>query len=465
MTIQGIDEEELRRVTELSTEFFTQPESGAADFEEKLLAAIAAAHNTLAANARDDQKMAEKAQLAEETCRKLLGEEETLLALIEKRLTLESELKDLELYAEQQQTDLQMLNLSEQAKLPDSRIADYQDEVSKLAASQVPYLQLSEKYSASASSAAQDNQDENLAALLPEAASELTELLSAAERELLPLEVINSVQDKSKNITFELENREKFLRKEIAKFETLCELESEIKTDEKRIAVLQQQLAKLDVKTAKIAEKIAAIPENIRKAEHRLAQCSDLAANITQLTVDFEKKIAQQEAIDTIFQIEKDLAAADTNFSTAAANLRDAKLEYAAEFKNWQNGFAAHLAAKLQDGDSCPVCGATEHPNPAKTTDNLPSESKVKSAQAKADAAQAALTAMLGVKNKFEIQLTEMKKKVSSLDSQSAANEIAKAKEALDTAAQAQDKIPAVENELTALRKNRKYCMKNAVRS
>lgn len=57
----------------------------------------------------------------------------------------------------------------------------------------------------------------------------------------------------------------------------------------------------------------------------------------------------------------------------------------------WNNGQAAFLAKDLKDGDSCPVCGSTEHPNIAVATDKLPTEDERKEARKNADDAREAL--------------------------------------------------------------------------
>src|SRR5204862_7073316 len=58
----------------------------------------------------------------------------------------------------------------------------------------------------------------------------------------------------------------------------------------------------------------------------------------------------------------------------------------------WEAGQAAILAAKLVEGAPCPVCGSIEHPVPAHTDTQLPSQADVEKARLIADAADHALT-------------------------------------------------------------------------
>ncbi|MEH6907493.1 SMC family ATPase [Neobacillus drentensis] len=53
--------------------------------------------------------------------------------------------------------------------------------------------------------------------------------------------------------------------------------------------------------------------------------------------------------------------------------------------RKWMHGQAAILAAKLQSGESCPVCGSEHHPSPAiQPDDSIPTDEEMKAAKAQA---------------------------------------------------------------------------------
>lgn len=72
------------------------------------------------------------------------------------------------------------------------------------------------------------------------------------------------------------------------------------------------------------------------------------------------------------------------------ASLRSATLagEYETKNKAFLDEQAGILAQKLEEGRPCPVCGSTDHPNPAGLSENAPTEAEVKTAKKAYEEAQ-----------------------------------------------------------------------------
>lgn len=70
-------------------------------------------------------------------------------------------------------------------------------------------------------------------------------------------------------------------------------------------------------------------------------------------------------------------------FSQAVSRLNDAKSAVEELEQKWLHSQAAVLAASLQDGGACPVCGSEHHPGPAKASEGfIPTEEDLKAARA-----------------------------------------------------------------------------------
>jgi exonuclease SbcC len=73
---------------------------------------------------------------------------------------------------------------------------------------------------------------------------------------------------------------------------------------------------------------------------------------------------------------------------------------------------AGVLAQKLRAGERCPVCGATEHPSPAKLGENAPKEADVQNAKAARDRAQDCQTKKANDISAWSAAIDERKKQI-----------------------------------------------------
>jgi exonuclease SbcC len=89
--------------------------------------------------------------------------------------------------------------------------------------------------------------------------------------------------------------------------------------------------------------------------------------------------------IDEREQIHNAYKAAQDEYIKLREQSDSSNTEYERLSRAFFDAQAGILAAKLIDGEPCPVCGACEHPAPAAVSEDIPSEKEVETAKIKAD--------------------------------------------------------------------------------
>lgn len=81
----------------------------------------------------------------------------------------------------------------------------------------------------------------------------------------------------------------------------------------------------------------------------------------------------------------------------------------------WHRGQAANLALQLNPGQPCPVCGSSEHPHPAQSAEQLPTEEELQQAQRNEELANEALNKAKSEYSGLKTQHQEQLKRVEEL--------------------------------------------------
>lgn len=190
------------------------------------------------------------------------------------------------------------------------------------------------------------------------------------------------------------EDLDRELKREQERREAADEL-SRLRDMAPQVEGLEQAKGALDTATKALTEAKAGRD----RASEKLRQCRENLGQKRQLLEATEKTAAAKEARDAtvrqakvafdqatlLAQVERDMADAATKHAEASARLAKAETAFArdqetlaAQETAWQEGQAAVLARQLVPGVPCPVCGSTEHPSPAVSERELPSEAELK---------------------------------------------------------------------------------------
>ena len=124
------------------------------------------------------------------------------------------------------------------------------------------------------------------------------------------------------------------------------------------------------------------LPAELKAAEKSLAEANKAEVTLKTVETDlekFESILAKQTELESST---KTLKTADAAAVSAQANQDKAQTALDNLMDAHLLSTAAVLAAQLEDGAECMVCGSLEHPKPAEAADNFVSAEEVKTAQA-----------------------------------------------------------------------------------
>ncbi|WP_054816269.1 AAA family ATPase [Nocardia arizonensis] len=143
-------------------------------------------------------------------------------------------------------------------------------------------------------------------------------------------------------------------------------------TDE--LADLRHEDQRLAVRVAELTRRRDELPATIAAAEVRLREAADVAAGLPALTVELERLERAATAAVELTRRRTALDHARVEFESARTVHNDARERVLELRERRLAGMAAELAGQLVDGQPCAVCGAAEHPDPARPTERSVSE-------------------------------------------------------------------------------------------
>lgn len=191
--------------------------------------------------------------------------------------------------------------------------------------------------------------------------------------------------------------------------EKLAALIKEQQKKDQQLAVLSEKLTSYD----KLCRQLAAAQQAYQQAEHAAGQQRQALEQLTgqlqtlgDAPARLERLLAQKQAAEQRAEQLATLAQRLDAYRIQSGELEQAQRAYAAAaeimqqekdaYDRMQQAFldaqAGILAASLQDGAPCPVCGAASHPHPAQPAKNAPTEAELKAARNRSDKAQQTCT-------------------------------------------------------------------------
>ncbi|MDI2099688.1 SMC family ATPase [Ruicaihuangia caeni] len=168
--------------------------------------------------------------------------------------------------------------------------------------------------------------------------------------------------------------------------------------DERRLPELAEAAAAaelrrelLDQELEQLEERARSLPARIDVIRHQLHAHQLLAAEIDNALADLERLGETREAARAVQRLEPELASAVEQELSASRRHGEAAQRLTALREARYRGYAAELAAQLESGAPCVVCGSNEHPAPAAPSDDAVSQHDIDQATEQLDRERAAL--------------------------------------------------------------------------
>ncbi|MEB8433875.1 SMC family ATPase [Cocleimonas sp. KMM 6892] len=241
--------------------------------------------------------------------------------------------------------------------------------------------------------------------------------LKSAEEDLLKNPQRQIELDKKKEQLIHLKSYQE-------KGEVLNKESVKLKTIQDNFVAVEKQFTEAQAALNKLLENQETTDKEKAALEAQLSNEATLKLRLQTLS-DQIKKRQNYEALETkIVTLTQELTELTQNGKRLKASLEAEDIKAKSLELKWHQAQAAILAKDLQDDQACPVCGSFEHPQPAYSEEDLPTDhdrelaqSAVTVAREKHAKAQEAFLSLRSSLNGFKEQLAELQKQWNDIAS------------------------------------------------
>jgi DNA repair protein SbcC/Rad50 len=182
-----------------------------------------------------------------------------------------------------------------------------------------------------------------------------------------------------------------------------------------RIDELAQVVKELEEVCAAAAEAAESWPVRLTEQEEAVAEARDAAVQLSALQAAVGTAESALEAARDADRLGPVLLRSRVEVATRREAWNDAREHWLDLRARRLDGMAAELAADLVDGADCPVCGATEHPRPARSAGPVVTAADERAARDAAETAEAALAGATATLERQERELAGLQAQAGPL--------------------------------------------------
>lgn len=193
------------------------------------------------------------------------------------------------------------------------------------------------------------------------------------------------------------EEERKQARNDVARLEPLVAQVRQLEQDRRQLTEARSQLAEAESAGKTAASRLEQARQQLQSAQERMRELQEVASQAQACRLAADHLARQCESRRRLDRARQDHAEAARQHERSIGDLQSAEQAYAQARRAletlqqaWIAGQSAVLAGQLIEGEPCPVCGSTHHPQPAAASDAVPSEARIKTAQAEVENAERA---------------------------------------------------------------------------
>ncbi len=203
---------------------------------------------------------------------------------------------------------------------------------------------------------------------------------------------------------------------ELGNYDKSDELESIIKRNRAESEKEDRKLAELIELKDKKQKELDAMKTEQESLKGAAAELEQKKAEYERIQAEIDQMKEIYDSLKAFDEMQKELKKARDVYRAKDEAFRSLNSKYEGMDQAFRDGQAGILAEKLKEGERCPVCGSTTHPQLAHLADNVPSEKELEKAKKDADSARGerekASTEAGGLGKASENAENELKKKL-----------------------------------------------------